>query len=75
MAGQEVPCGSLPDQLKKFAEALARAAGYSTSSEYIRYLLRHDQKRKAQEELETKLLGGLASGASKEMTSDDWNAY
>ncbi len=63
---------SLPGALKKFAEAEARSGGYSTSSEYIRDLLRQAQKRKAQEELEAKLIEGLHSGESIEMTEADW---
>ena len=52
---------SLPEDLKKFAEEQTEH-GYSTPSEYIRELIREDQKRKAQEKLDALLLEGLASG-------------
>ena len=52
---------SLPEDLKQFAEAQTKR-GYSTPSEYIRELIREDQKRKAKEKLDELLLEGLASG-------------
>lgn len=41
-------------------------------SEYFRELIRLDQKRKAQERLETLLLEGLESGEATEMTAIYW---
>ena len=38
---------SLPDDLKKWIEAQVAAGGYGNTSEYIRELIRLDQKRKA----------------------------
>ncbi len=52
---------SLPEELKQFAEAQTKR-GYSTPSEYVRELIREDQKRKAKEKLDTLLLEGLNSG-------------
>lgn len=40
--------------------------------EYIRDLIRQDQKRKAQEHLETLLLQGLDSGSATNMSDRDW---
>ena len=40
---------SLPEDLKRFAEAQSKR-GYSAPSEYIRELIREGQKRKAKEE-------------------------
>ena len=40
--------------------------------EYIRDLIRHDQKRKAQEHLENLLLQGLDSGSATNMSDRDW---
>ena len=62
---------SLPESLKEFIEAQVAREGFGTVSEYFRALIRDDQKRKAQEKLETMLLEGLQSEAS-EMTSEDW---
>lgn len=52
---------SLPDELKLYVEAQTKT-GYSTPSEYVRELIREDQKRRAQERLEQLLLEGLNSG-------------
>jgi antitoxin ParD1/3/4 len=52
---------SLPQQLKDYVEQQTRA-GYSTPSEYVRELIREDQKRRAKERLDSLLLEGLDSG-------------
>jgi antitoxin ParD1/3/4 len=62
---------SLPDPLKDFVEHQIADGRYSSVSEYIRELIREDEKRKAQERLETMLLEGL-TGDSAEMTRQDW---
>ena len=36
---------SLPDTLKEFVDQQVTTAGYGTSSEYVRELIRHDQDR------------------------------
>ena len=43
---------SLPDAMRAFVEQKVASGGYSTASEYIRELVRADQKRAAQERLE-----------------------
>ena len=52
---------SLPEELKQYVEAQTKA-GYSTPSEYVRELIRDDQKRRAHQRLEELLLEGLNSG-------------
>ena len=64
---------SLPESLKQFIDEHVAKGGYSTVSEYIRALVRDDQKRKAQERLETLLLEGLESGEPTEMTKENWD--
>ncbi len=59
---------SLPDQMKDYIEERIRQGGYSTTSEYFRDLVRDDQKRLAQERLDTLLMEGLESGAPIEVT-------
>jgi antitoxin ParD1/3/4 len=61
---------SLPDQMKQYIEARIGEGGYNTTSEYFRDLVREDQKRRAEERLETLLLQGLESPASV-WTKDD----
>ena len=52
---------SLPEELKDYVEQQTKA-GYSTPSEFIRELIRRDQKRWAKERLEQLLIEGLESG-------------
>ncbi len=53
---------SLPDTMKSFVDEQVRSGGYGTASEYIRELVRRDQKERASARLETLLLEGLESG-------------
>lgn len=64
---------SLPTPMKKFVEEEVSKGGYSTTSEYIRDILREEQKRKAQEKLEALLLAGMESGKPVEMTKTEWD--
>lgn len=64
---------SLPDEMKAFVEARLMADGYASASEYLRSLIRDDQKRQAKQALEAKLLEGL-QGPMTEMTRDDWES-
>lgn len=63
---------SLPDTMRTYVESQVASGGYSTVSEYFRELVRQDQKRKAQERLETLLLEGIDSGTATEITAQDW---
>jgi len=63
---------SLPDQLKDFVEDQVGSGRYSSVSEYVRDLIRDDEKRKAQNKLETLLMEGIQSGEPTEMTRADW---
>jgi antitoxin ParD1/3/4 len=63
---------SLPDQLKDFVDNQIGTGRYSSVSEYVRELIREDEKRKAQERLEAMLMEGIQSGAPTEMTRKDW---
>jgi antitoxin ParD1/3/4 len=64
---------SLPEPLKQFVDGQIAQGRYSSASEYVRELIRADEKRKAAQELETKLLEGLKSPRSK-LTVADWSA-
>ncbi len=52
---------SLPDSLKQFVDTQVATAGYGTSSEYVRQLIRRDQER---EQLRGLLLQGAQSAPS-----------
>ncbi len=62
---------SLPEALKEYVESRSKA-GYSTPSEYVRELIREDQKRQERERLEAMLLEGLNSGESASMDARFW---
>ena len=62
---------SLPEPLKQFVDAQISQGRYSSTSEYMRELIRADEKRKAEELLEAKLLEGLSSSES-ELAKGDW---
>jgi antitoxin ParD1/3/4 len=57
---------SLPDALREFVDEQVQARGYSTSSEYVRELIRKDQER---QHLRGLLLEGAASRPTR--TADD----
>jgi antitoxin ParD1/3/4 len=64
---------SLPQPLKEFVDGQIASGRYSSVSEYVRELIREDEKRKAEGRLEALLLEGL-QGKETVLTRDDWNA-
>jgi len=48
------------------------SGSFGSASEYIRELIRADQRRMAQEKLDTLLLEGLESGHPVEVTPEFW---
>jgi antitoxin ParD1/3/4 len=64
---------SLPETLKQYVDGQIAEGRYSSASEYVRELIRDDEKRKAQERLEGLLLEGL-EGQEQALTGDDWRA-
>lgn len=63
---------SLPDTMKTFVEERLTMDGYSTISEYVRELIREDQKKREDEKLEKLLLSRLES--KSEFTVDEVRA-
>jgi antitoxin ParD1/3/4 len=63
---------ALPEILKEFVVTRVREGGYSSASEYVRELIRADQKQKALAVLEAEILKGLNSGPAEPMTAEDW---
>ncbi len=64
---------SLPDQLKEFVDDQVGSGRFSSVSEYVRDLIRDDEKRKAQEKLEALLMEGIQSSGATEMRREDWD--
>ena len=61
---------SLPEPLKDFVDGQIATGRYSSASEYVRELIREDERRKAQERLEGLLLEGL-QGQETELTRQE----
>lgn len=62
---------SLPEPLKAFVDSQISTGRYSSASEYVRELIRADEKRRAEEQLEALLLAGL-KGEESVMSRADW---
>lgn len=61
---------SLPDPMKQYVEDQVSAGDYSSASEYVRELVRADQKRHAREQLEQVLLNAINSGDPTNVTPE-----
>jgi antitoxin ParD1/3/4 len=64
---------SLPDPMKQYVEEQVTVGDYSSASEYMRELVRADQKRNAREQLERTLLESLLEGEAQEATPEFWS--
>ncbi|MEK6746931.1 MAG: type II toxin-antitoxin system ParD family antitoxin [Pseudomonadota bacterium] len=62
---------SLPEPLKQFVEGQIAEGRYGSVSEYMRELIRADEKRKAEDQLEALLLEGL-QGEEIALTKAEW---
>jgi antitoxin ParD1/3/4 len=63
---------ALPESMKQFVQERVTAGGYSSVSEYVRELIRADQKRKFEERIDALLLEGLDSGEPIAVTREYW---
>ena len=64
---------SLPENLKEFVESRVQSGDYSSVSEFMRTLVRREQKDRDREQLELRILEGLGSGDAVEVTPAMWN--
>ena len=64
---------SLPDPMKEFVDRQVSTGRYSSVSEYMRELIREDEKRKAQDHFEALLLDGLR-GEMTPLTADEFQS-
>jgi antitoxin ParD1/3/4 len=64
---------SLPEPLKDFVDRQIATGRYSSASEYVRELIRNDEKQKAEEHLAALLREGLRSKETA-LTGADWEA-
>jgi len=64
----------LPEALKQYAdERVGEGKHFSTLSDYIRSLIRADQRRQEEQGLKQLLLDGLHSGPPVPMTRKEWD--
>lgn len=63
---------SLPGHLKDYVDEQVASGKYTSASEYVRELVRLDQKNRDREKLEKQVLEGLHSGEAREMTPQMW---
>ncbi len=63
---------ALPESLKHFVQERVIEGGYSSVSEYVRELIRADQKRNVEERIDALLLEGLDSGQPISVTPEYW---
>ncbi len=64
---------ALPESMKHFVKEQVTAGGYSSASEYVRELIRADQKRKVEDRIDALLLEGLDSGQPIPVTQEYWD--
>ena len=64
---------ALPGSMKQFVQERVLSGGYSSVSEYIRELIRADQKHKVEERIDALLLEGLDSGHPISVTREYWD--
>jgi antitoxin ParD1/3/4 len=63
---------ALPESMKQFVQERVSQGGYSSVSEYVRELIRADQKRKTEERIDALLLEGLDSGEPILVSGEYW---
>ena len=63
---------SLPEPLKRFVDRQVKERGYAGVSDYVRELIRDDQKRAAADHLRKLIAEGLASGEPLPVDAAYW---
>lgn len=63
---------SLPQALKQWVEQQMDQGGFGTASEYMRQLIRDEQRRQTRLAVEAKLEEAEASGEPVPVTADRW---
>jgi antitoxin ParD1/3/4 len=65
---------TLPDSLKAFVESQAARKGYGSPNEYLGALIREDQRKAENDEIEGKLLEALHGPPATLVTAETWGA-
>ena len=65
---------TLPDSLKAFVESQITKRGYRSANDYLEALIREDQTRFENEEIESRLLEALQGAPASPVTPETWEA-
>ena len=63
---------TLPDSLSAWVNEQVEKGDYESPSDYVRRLIRQEQRRRLREQIEQNLLEALDSGPATPMTRKDW---
>jgi len=65
---------SLSDAMRTFIDERVQSGAYHNHSEYVRELIRKDQRRRTRERIDQLLVEGLQSGEPRALGPEDWQA-
>ncbi len=63
---------AMPESMRRYVAGRVEAGHYGTTSEYLRELIRKDQREQAITHLRKLLQEGLDSGPARACTPEDW---
>ena len=63
---------TLPEKINEYVERQMTLQGYSTTSDYVRELIKEDRLRKAEARLEALVIEGIESGDPIPVTPEFW---
>lgn len=61
---------ALPENMREYIDARVSDGSYGNTSEYLRELIRRDQREQADQRLRDLIADGLASGEGRDATDD-----
>lgn len=62
---------ALPEAMRRYIDARVASGHYGNTSEYIRDLVRRDQREQARQQFQALIAEGLASGEAQPRSADD----
>lgn len=62
---------ALPEAMRRYIDARVASGHYGNTSEYIRDLVRRDQREQARQQFQALIAEGLASGEAQPRSPDD----
>jgi antitoxin ParD1/3/4 len=66
---------ALPEPMRLYVSERVASGAYGNTSEYVRELIRRDQREQDTLRLRALLEEGLASGPAVPLTAEDWAAF